>query len=549
MKRTQKAFTLVELIVVITILAILGTIAFVSLQSYTSFARNAIRLDATRKIVSNIKNLTTSGIKITSFTNTWNEVPGATISGTWAIVWVDYISWTPNYTALWIKRADFLDPLTWEEYILWIVTRKGWRYEITASLEEGTEFEALVVWNWESRNATNIPGSWLSGDNSFTVSNVTDLGVFTQWDYISSDTWEIAQVSNISNDWLTYFLSSSLTSDAISFSLASSEVAWLIVSQDGVNPVVDGSATLLAYGWSSSSSSSSSSSTSSSWWPLYTIPTNLAISHTEWSRNFSVTWTAWSGVSAAWWCKLQYNANETTWTDVSGTYDCDTDATSQAATFPATDNWTNNFDGTWVQLRLALVDETQLDIFTNRATCTSWWASWSSTPNYDEDCDGRWDNTSSNPTYTTVNCPSTSSNGSFSTWVTYPVITTPASSSCVPSTYSSTSITRCRFNTAPAPYTSYLSNGWTCDGSVFETWSQSLYVHAYISWSSVTPTGPLEFLDHATLYSPQINLGSSGCVTNILAGDHTLTVPSTFNSYSCTIRYNGVPNGSTTVYN
>ncbi|MDR1944565.1 MAG: type II secretion system GspH family protein [Candidatus Peribacteria bacterium] len=42
-KSTKKAFTLVELIVVITILAILGTIAFISLQGYSADARNSKR--------------------------------------------------------------------------------------------------------------------------------------------------------------------------------------------------------------------------------------------------------------------------------------------------------------------------------------------------------------------------------------------------------------------------------------------------------------------------------------------------------------------------
>jgi prepilin-type N-terminal cleavage/methylation domain-containing protein len=38
------AFTLVELIVVITILAVLGTIAFVSFQGYTTSARDSVRI-------------------------------------------------------------------------------------------------------------------------------------------------------------------------------------------------------------------------------------------------------------------------------------------------------------------------------------------------------------------------------------------------------------------------------------------------------------------------------------------------------------------------
>jgi prepilin-type N-terminal cleavage/methylation domain-containing protein len=37
----KQAFTLVELIVVITILAILGTIAFISLQGYSQDAKNS----------------------------------------------------------------------------------------------------------------------------------------------------------------------------------------------------------------------------------------------------------------------------------------------------------------------------------------------------------------------------------------------------------------------------------------------------------------------------------------------------------------------------
>ncbi|MDR0772641.1 MAG: type II secretion system GspH family protein [Candidatus Peribacteria bacterium] len=53
-KSTKRAFTLVELIVVITILAILGTIAFISLQGYSADARNSKRQNDVNSIAQKI---------------------------------------------------------------------------------------------------------------------------------------------------------------------------------------------------------------------------------------------------------------------------------------------------------------------------------------------------------------------------------------------------------------------------------------------------------------------------------------------------------------
>jgi prepilin-type N-terminal cleavage/methylation domain-containing protein len=59
MRNTNKAFTLVELIVVITILAILGTIAFISLQGYTGEAKNSKVTSDLRNIASAIETAST----------------------------------------------------------------------------------------------------------------------------------------------------------------------------------------------------------------------------------------------------------------------------------------------------------------------------------------------------------------------------------------------------------------------------------------------------------------------------------------------------------
>jgi prepilin-type N-terminal cleavage/methylation domain-containing protein len=50
----KKAFTLVELIVVMTILAILATISFSAIQNYATDARDAKRISDTRNLLEKI---------------------------------------------------------------------------------------------------------------------------------------------------------------------------------------------------------------------------------------------------------------------------------------------------------------------------------------------------------------------------------------------------------------------------------------------------------------------------------------------------------------
>jgi prepilin-type N-terminal cleavage/methylation domain-containing protein len=54
MKKMNKGFTLVELVVVITILAILGTVALLSFRGYSGDARNSKRITDLNSIKNNI---------------------------------------------------------------------------------------------------------------------------------------------------------------------------------------------------------------------------------------------------------------------------------------------------------------------------------------------------------------------------------------------------------------------------------------------------------------------------------------------------------------
>jgi len=132
MKKNQKtqAFTLIELIVVITILAILWTIAFISLQWYSVSARDSKRVSD----ISNIK----KSLELFSL-NTW-KFPEPddynTVSYSWELIWYQWIVWDQVSTNLSRNLNEKpTDPLTGEEYIY-------------STINSQTEYE--ILWLYES---------------------------------------------------------------------------------------------------------------------------------------------------------------------------------------------------------------------------------------------------------------------------------------------------------------------------------------------------------------------------------------------------------------
>ncbi len=171
----KKAFTLVELIVVITILAILWTIAFLSFQGYSVSARNSARVSDLNNIN---KALTLNQLRTWKFIlpTTWVQI---TYSG--SEVRIQWSFWEDTRLKLWDRWAMSkvpVDPLTQNEYTYSVLNTR-------------TEISIAAVMEWEYGFNDNLLldktyAAWI------------DWSTYIVWNY----NWRIAKVSS----WTTTYV-------------------------------------------------------------------------------------------------------------------------------------------------------------------------------------------------------------------------------------------------------------------------------------------------------------------------------------------------------
>lgn len=127
-QKNKKAFTLVELIVVITILAILWTVAFISLQSYTKNARDTQRIADINSIEKNLWLYISEKWRYPEPDNWIN------VTYLWWIAWTQGTVWDLMMKNLKNISKKPVDPLTWNEYAYSVTALKN-EYQVWAIQE------------------------------------------------------------------------------------------------------------------------------------------------------------------------------------------------------------------------------------------------------------------------------------------------------------------------------------------------------------------------------------------------------------------------------
>jgi prepilin-type N-terminal cleavage/methylation domain-containing protein len=137
-KSAWKAFTLVELIVVITILAILWTIGFISLSGYAVIARDTSRISDINILTKAIELHKLEEWGFPSVSN-WTDV---VFSG--STIWTQWTFWEASRKDA--RRVSNIptDPLTGSEYA-YATTQSTWEYQVWVMVENEWSF-SFIPW-------------------------------------------------------------------------------------------------------------------------------------------------------------------------------------------------------------------------------------------------------------------------------------------------------------------------------------------------------------------------------------------------------------------
>ncbi|MCT4617086.1 MAG: type II secretion system GspH family protein [Candidatus Gracilibacteria bacterium] len=243
LQKNNSGFTLIELIVVITILAILGTIAFISLQGYSAGARNSKRLSDIGNITTQMNIKRTDGVELLNFVNRVDtngdtvatgtagayEIPTSISLAGKTILAADYgkeyAAGVPNYLLLGIKKEEFSDP-DGPEYRMAVTTTGEGRYQFATIKEVDGIKNAYLAGDYVPRKAaTTIQATSSTAAKEMSIK--TNIGYLKVGDTVD----DAVTVDSISDSLTSLTFSAAPTlSDTDKITLDADEAKGLIKS-------------------------------------------------------------------------------------------------------------------------------------------------------------------------------------------------------------------------------------------------------------------------------------------------------------------------------
>ena len=198
----RQAFTLVELIVVITILAILWTIAFISLQWFSKDARNSTRASDLKNIekVLSLYQLRESEFPLPSY--------DVEITYSWSEVWTQWTFWEDTRKQLgnqWQISNVPTDPLTWSEYTYSRLNTKN-EFQLAAVFEwdlsnNNLLNETYAAWiYWTTKITWNYNGQ-VAKTTTWSITYVLAVPSIISWDISLKDIIDILNAKELIYNW------------------------------------------------------------------------------------------------------------------------------------------------------------------------------------------------------------------------------------------------------------------------------------------------------------------------------------------------------------
>lgn len=203
--KNKKAFTIVEIIISVTILIILSTIWFMSYENTLSDARNSTRISDMGNIKMSLKNH--------KFKNWGYPLPWAsfTVTNSWPIIkqWL-----LNNYviTQEIIKKPT--DPFVDWQFYFYSITNNKLFFQIAMSLEDETlendyMMRAYVDWDYQQINDM-VPSIVFATNSSWTIESLSSSFIVDKWtlNLPYDENWDIVKTaldfsSTILESWVS----------------------------------------------------------------------------------------------------------------------------------------------------------------------------------------------------------------------------------------------------------------------------------------------------------------------------------------------------------